>query len=787
MWYNISEILYYITSNLGGIEMKKIMIVMLFFIFSINLSYAYNAIGTQEVRSAEFAVIEKCWGEGCAIQHVNIIDENFVDDKTFYIERLSTNYTFASRAYYLEDSECDFSTTFALLTDGNVNSFYYNYLKNELDQIVMYKSIKKNGKTIRVVDETATANVRNNVVRQFENFVNEVRSQYQKIEVILTDGSLKQIYVHSSFLGQVEKKVFALNEAENKLVAIKTDQYNNVFTKGFLSIKEVSISEKHYTVGEYFYLCESCSKCDDCDKLIAIGDDDDSVTMVYFSKFCEDHACLFVWNWAVDITNSGSKEEGLKCRERGDSILGYCYNHKCKLCENAIVGVSITDVQSNGDKRATGDKSEGKYSDYCVNHKCRAFMCDRAKLSYDTSVDSRDPNNLKMYSYCDKHAAGCKVYVPSKNALCGEPVTSLDYDSGKMICRGHLELIKGYVMSKSPNSIKPVLGKCQRCDEYKYLCMNAIWCNSCIKERALEISAELAELEREIMVAQKQIAPEGKDYVTAKSGDMSRWGEGLGIDIWYDGIFYEDANLLAWRADGGLGLNYMGASKGSQNQVLAGTNCFNIEYSCIDSALACFALALQEAGAELYVNQSKKLSVETYQLTTENGNDYTIPNLNGLESCILLENLANINPDLYIISESCVDMRNFATTAEEVVEFMENSLAYNSDGGEHTTRNTGKTVSYSVNGELKEGTLFVSYGKGDGTPLGNGGTGVYPPEYATYYAEGENVYRVSFKVDADGNYIASQPALYEFKGENGITTIFDLTDNVFNAVTRNFK
>lgn len=249
----------------------------------------------------------------------------------------------------------------------------------------------------------------------------------------------KEYYVQNEFLGDLENTVFAEKE-KGKLMGIKTDEYNDIFKQHEIDAERFDVinskissdqaNKNQYRFSEgNFYLCQGCSKCEICNDKVACGDAEGEF-LLYFSKYCAEHACRFVWNWEVDPTNSGPTREGLKCREKGEGANLYCYPHTCSMCEEAIVGVSTIPMvtATTPDVRDTGAKDIGRYSYYCAIHKCRAVDCRSFRRSQDTTptVDSQDIVHSPLF--CLTHETAC--------VLCGTSVTKAMYDAvgGAMVC-----------------------------------------------------------------------------------------------------------------------------------------------------------------------------------------------------------------------------------------------------------------------------------------------------------------------------------------------------------------
>jgi len=412
-----------------------------------------------DVRSAEISVIEKCWSESCG----HIATENIITEESKGLSvplniSLDTSsnaykeYTFNLAPYYAMDTEYNNGEVLALLTDYNLEKFKKTeFVENVLNKIVLYKT-KKVEKTdgdtvketfVREVDNGLTEAARSQALAQLEQLANNLRLHYKKIDVIFEGGDTREFYVHVDFLTDIPNTVFAQN-AEEKLIAIKTDTYNNVFKPlvfniaGHTCVGNLEEGDMQYRKADgYFYLCENCAKCAkcDCNNLVAIGNQNGTV---YFSNYCGEHACWFVWDIVVDTTNSGETKEGLKCVAAKTNNY-YCDQHTCDACGDAIVGESKSDSTVNGDPRKTGSSSEDDYSAFCEEHKCRAKDCDKQRIGENTSSDT---HNGKIVSdkYCADHCTGCRFYITGKtedDGFCNADVV----DATKMLCQAHINVV----------------------------------------------------------------------------------------------------------------------------------------------------------------------------------------------------------------------------------------------------------------------------------------------------------------------------------------------------------
>jgi len=412
----------------------------------LNKYQGEHEFAAEDVRSAEFSVIAHCWE--CGKGYNNIITEDTTDVK---LATSKKTYTFTYHPNYAQDTVMEFDDALALLTDYNFEKFKEKFKEEVIDQIWIEMTDSRGN---RVVNPTATNEARKKEWDKLEDIKEVIRSRYTKIDVIVAEGVIRQFYVRDDFMKDIKNTVFSQDEGE-KLIAIKTDQYNDVFTQetiargGGIVKPSIAIGKMQYLLndpnGENFYLCDACSKCKKgCSKYVAFGDDANETGIgIYFSKYCEDHACKFVWEYLADSGNVGDQYEGLQCKDAWTTEKKLCDTHTCDSCSAAIVGVSAVDARAKVTSRKTGSASLDDYSKYCNLHKCMAKNCKEARLNSDDTVDSDNSQQLALNAYCSKHNNGCNVYVPSKGDSCGNPVTATeDGKVSAMICDMHLNSVR---------------------------------------------------------------------------------------------------------------------------------------------------------------------------------------------------------------------------------------------------------------------------------------------------------------------------------------------------------
>ena len=391
-----------------------------------------------DARSAEFKVVEKCWGEDPheAQDQMNLEIEGKKVVLTIGYN-VNFTYTFNLAGYYAQDTEEKENEALYVLTEHNKKKFIEDIF-NDIVNRIRITTTDRYGREIE--DSNATITARQEAWEKLDDAVSEIRENYGKIDVVAENYEPKEYYVQNEFLGDLENTVFAEKE-KGKLMGIKTDEYNDIFKQHEIDAERFDVinskispdqaNKNQYRFSEgNFYLCQGCSKCEICGGKVACGDDDGDI-LVYFSKYCAEHACRFVWNWEVDPTNSGPTREGLKCREKGEGANLYCYPHTCSMCEEAIVGVSTIPMvtATTPDVRDTGAKDIGRYSYYCAEHKCRAVDCRTFRRSQNTTQTEDSESIVHSPLFCLAHESLC--------VLCNETlVTKKMYEDagGALVC-----------------------------------------------------------------------------------------------------------------------------------------------------------------------------------------------------------------------------------------------------------------------------------------------------------------------------------------------------------------
>jgi len=202
---------------------------------------------------------------------------------------------------------------------------------------------------------------------------------------------------------------------------------------------------------ENFWVCDSCAKCDACEKTVA-SSGSDTILAIY----CPEHVCDFFWN-----VNTGTGIEGLCCKD-GKKVGGcyFCEKHKCRDCDRPITGVNLEPVVILGvvDERTfTGDNNyagsdESMYSYFCSNDYCIKPYCRYARLI----------KNAAGKEYCDSHSEkclypDCEEMIPSDNSKIRLCIKHREF--ARTVCEecGHTTFDK-----ECPCKSEEV--KCKRCD-----------------------------------------------------------------------------------------------------------------------------------------------------------------------------------------------------------------------------------------------------------------------------------------------------------------------------------
>jgi len=209
--------------------MKKYVCFVLSVILSVSITYAYDAVADKEVRTAEFAVTEQCWGD-CQATPENVMEEKVVGTITINTADYGINWrhTFKLDTYYslktVENSKSDYETAAGMLTDEGVNSFLNHvFVPQVIDQVPLQKKV--NGEW---VDIPGAKEKREALSQLFDNTINDIREQYRGIKILLPENGESKSFVHKDYLTDVETSVFSQDE-NDKLIKINTDKYNDVF------------------------------------------------------------------------------------------------------------------------------------------------------------------------------------------------------------------------------------------------------------------------------------------------------------------------------------------------------------------------------------------------------------------------------------------------------------------------------------------------------------------------------------------------------------------------------
>lgn len=731
-------ILFYI----GVIKMKNFFSFAISLLVLLSLSNA-NAAEFLEIRSSEIEVIEKCHGEKIigevdgsdfldTTEPCDVILDNIVpiNVEVRSIELNGNKYTFALKPYYITGVALYSSEDSYMLLTGKYGDF--------LNSVVVNIRVYKKGE----LDEEATERARANARNKFETFVSNVQAEYN-----LTEVYYKKVFMRSDLLEDVDNKVFAINK-ENELIGVKTDKDNNVFraTNGEC-IEEVKSDEKIYNKEDYFYLCGEDSICGDCGSAnrVAYGT---WCGQKYFSKYCKEHACLFVWEHETDSTNEIASE-GLKCIHK--TVNGsFCGTHKCRYedCANGIVGLSAVGEPFD-DIRLTGNGYLKNYSPYCTNHKCKAVMCTNQRFSQDITADK---SNGKVISplYCSVHSSGCMYMIGS--TPCGEAVDEKSYNKDfKMLCSIHRSW-EFKLEEYSKNNLCPRLTRCSCCgqvkavyqyttDEDKNTIKTAL-CTSCLRADWIN------ELMNDVDIAFALIELMKHDSINSIKEDLPNDNYAIFGDIYIEDaegnqVLFDkaiDLRMVRGQANGFVKPgDYVGGIGGKYAK--DGSNDYVVMANCVNGGMNPLARVFSKYGLSLYDSSGKNNLLEisgkwSFKETDSEGNytgtEFNLSTLKNLSSCSTWYHLAtpDSSSDKTIISPLVSEVRlgkegdkrrkDFVNTHSptEFVNFLGDVVAINSGftGSTYHTRYPVQDVSFTdpTTGEQVSATLIHNVSTGDG-------------------------------------------------------------------------
>ncbi|MBP3284293.1 MAG: hypothetical protein J6M02_02200 [Clostridia bacterium] len=741
-----------------------------------------NELADFTARSAEFKVLEKCWGacdtkvdmtpfdtKSEVTYNKNAVPDNEepVMSETIKVEGFS--HTFNMRQYYAQDVSIDYYTNdgdpkdeiLSILTDKNMKEYFEPYVNNWVkDAYPDYKDKKGN-----FVDQSdKRREIKEKIMEEAKNLRT---TWYARIGVITEGFEEKDFFIMEPWVYNYDTLVFAQTPSKGgvpgQLIAIKMDQENghNIYCQhnyepieNATDIIAVTDSEREnklqYRLSDSsYYLCAECATCDDgCGELVASGPDDNEIGQ-YFSKYCAEHACRFVWAWEADPLNNGNTIEGLKCRERRIDDTGginYCVDHKCHNsgCPLAIVGVSqYHDASGVGDSRATGSESREMYSNFCSNHKCRYVGCQDPRTGGQSSTLITDnPNCVESPLYCSKHNKIC--------SYCGKnPVSHDAYVAAGnvMMCE---ECRKGEAADADINS-KCVYGKCALCGKMGNIYFGGRVCQSCNSGKLWTLASLMeADLSRAIiadMANRKVIGDGGKIF--------SRQDGLIGKLLNPDGTAYSEyLNAIIMNREQGRGLEVHALQDGIQ-AVSYGANCTN-------SVALTMALATKLGGGTIY-KDNKPLDVNLYTFAAENGNNYLVPQFtNDVVTCMWWGMIAG---DVY--SKETMAAAGLVGTgitsdmsADEKLTIINNAISIGTGSWTHTYKNTGLSISYSVDGVQYEGYIFSNFGLGSGI-----GNDVYANDYKTFFVKDNELWYVPLAVDTNGNFVVDESKAKPYRSE----------------------
>lgn len=255
-------------------------------------------------RSAEFEVVGKCWGEDPHVDQKKAELNKSIGEMSLIIN-LGKNgtfkYDFNLQENYAQDTEKKDHEALYLLTYHNYQQFVQNIFIEQVIEKIYFVYYDEHGREHK--DTASIEYARRMAWLRLGTLTNEIRAKYGKIDVVVRNDQIKEFYVINTHLTDLENKIFT-ERRKGELFEIKTDKYNDVFTWHSLGggmtdiINSADFSSRAPNKRQYrlkeenFYLCEGCSKCEECSALVAYGEEDTEQGW-YLSKFCAEHACFF--------------------------------------------------------------------------------------------------------------------------------------------------------------------------------------------------------------------------------------------------------------------------------------------------------------------------------------------------------------------------------------------------------------------------------------------------------------------------------------------------------------
>lgn len=264
---------------------------------------------------------------------------------------------------------------------------------------------------------------------------------------ISEEGRLFYIKGESLSLGQAIGMDLYVNERvydDNDEYVINKMKISSVYTDGLDPHYQSLTPNNNNEIGnENFWVCDSCAKCDACEKTVA-STGSDTILAIY----CPEHLCDFFWD-----VDTGDSIEGLFCKE-GKKAEGsyFCIDHKCVACQRPITGVNLEPI-INADfiSNNYAGPDESMYSNYCIEHYCLKPYCRNIRA-----------NNNAGYGYCRDHLGRC-VYPDCANFLpnTGDEKLCDEHRLNEFIvCEG----CGNTIFDKTCPQCTSEVIKCKRCD-----------------------------------------------------------------------------------------------------------------------------------------------------------------------------------------------------------------------------------------------------------------------------------------------------------------------------------
>lgn len=346
-------------------------------------SMSVNNPTSNVLRTADFAVISKCWGS----KHQGNDNGLVTISNTTTSTTLTATYN--SNVYKMSMNLKRIYIGNGSLSTGRID---LNYIKSNA------KDLNNN----LISDDTIAAAL----VTPFKNALTRA---YKTISV---DNNTVFILSDTTFNGadifnNLGNYVFAMKGTD---LVVRQDNGTGIFKAGGLESGNgdtiAPATGDHYTTNSHVYLCDACRKCETCNADVVfsmLGD------FPLISRYCVQHVCKF-------FNADGSAYEKLACIEKAEGA-GYCSAHTCQAeCTDHIIGLvnSIT-ADTSTKKLVVGrynGEDEGTYSTFCSVHSCNSYKC-RKSITGQSQF------------YCSTHAKRCPMIDYATNMgmnICNEPI-----------------------------------------------------------------------------------------------------------------------------------------------------------------------------------------------------------------------------------------------------------------------------------------------------------------------------------------------------------------------------